>query len=370
VSSDEAGPAVVSNRLPAQRFGSIWRASAGGLVTAFRPVVARRRTTSVGWDGGSPDVPERLPGTDARLGPVALFRDTARGYYDGFANATLWPLRHNLVGEYDNRWWACYQRANEAMAAATEGSPLDPASDLVWVHDHHLKLLPQMLREAGLTRIRLFLHIPWPAPELFSRLPWRAELLHGLLGAEVLSFHTERYRKNFVRSCGRILANEVTVRGKNLELPDGRVVRTAAIPISIDVDEFTRDVSTPDVSRRLDKLSRQFEGRPVVLGVDRRDHTKGILDRLQAFERLLERRADLRGKVALIQIAVPSRGAVQQYQQLREQVELTIGRINGRFTELGRTCPCTTSTAVSRGRRPWPTTSWPTRCWSPRAGTA
>jgi trehalose 6-phosphate synthase len=341
VSNDDADLVVVSNRLPVERAGSTWRASAGGLVTALRPVVSQRRTTWVGWDGGSRDLPESLPGTDARLEPVALSRDTARGYYDGFANATLWPLFHNLVGtpEYDNRWWACYRRANEAMAAATANTSVQPDSDLVWVHDYHLMLLPAMLREAGLSRVRFFLHIPWPAPELFSRLPWRAELLRGLLGAEVLSFHTELYRKNFVRSCGRILADEVTVRGKNIELADGRVVRTAANPISIDVDEFTRDVDTPDVSRRLDQLSRQFDGRHVMLGVDRLDYTKGIPERLLAYERLLERRDDLRGKLALVQVAVPSRGAVQQYQQLREQVELTIGRINGRFTEPGQDVP-------------------------------
>jgi trehalose-6-phosphate synthase len=225
------------------------------------------------------------------------------------------------------------------MAEATVRITERPGTDLVWVHDYHLMSMPQLLREAGLTRTRFFLHIPWPAPELFSRLPWRAELLRGLLGAEVLSFHTERYRKNFVRSCGRILADEVTARGKHIELTDGRVVRTAANPISIDVDEFTRDVDTRDVSRRLDQLIHQFDGRHVMLGVDRLDYTKGILERLLAFERLLDRRPDLRGELALIQIAVPSRGAVQQYRHLREQVELTIGRINGRFTEPGRDVP-------------------------------
>jgi trehalose 6-phosphate synthase len=327
--------------MPVQRVGSAWRASAGGLVTALRPVVAQRRTTWVGWDGGSRDLPESLPGTEALLEPVSLSRDTARGYYDGFANATLWPLFHNLVGtpEYDNQWWACYRRANEAMAKATVEVTKAPDEDLVWVHDYHLMLVPQMLREEGVIRSRFFLHIPWPAPELFSRLPWRAELLRGLLGAEVVSFHTERYRTNFARSCGRILADEVTVRGKNVELADGRVVRTAAHPISIDVDEFTSDVRSPEVSRQLNQLSRQFDGKHVMLGVDRLDYTKGILERLLAFERLLERRADLRGKLALVQVAVPSRGAVQQYQQLREQVELTIGRINGRFTEPGQDVP-------------------------------
>lgn len=332
---------MVSNRLPVQRVGSAWRPSAGGLVTALRPVVAKRHTTWVGWDGGSRDLPESLPGTEARLEPVALSRDTARGYYDGFANATLWPLFHNLVGtpEYDNRWWRCYQKANAAMAEATARVTAQPESDLVWVHDYHLMLLPQLLREQGVTRVRYFLHIPWPAPELFSRLPWRADLLRGLLGAEVLSFHTERYRKNFVRSCGRILADEVAVRGKNIELSDGRLVRTAANPISIDVDEFTQDVDAPETGRKLEQLTRQFDGRHVMLGVDRLDYTKGIPERLLAFERLLERRPDLRGKLSLVQIAVPSRGGVRQYQQLREQVELTTGRINGRFTEPGQDVP-------------------------------
>jgi trehalose 6-phosphate synthase len=280
MSNDKAGLVVVSNRLPVQRAGSTWKASAGGLVTALRPVVAERRTTWVGWDGGS-TMPDTLPGTQARLEPVSLPRDTARGYYDGFSNATLWPLMHNLVGtpEYDNRTWTSYQRANEAIAEATAKATPKPKSDLVWVHDYHLMLLPRLLREAGLERIRFFLHIPWPAPELFSRLPWRAELLRGLLGAEVLSFHTELYRKNFVRSCGRLL-DDVTVRGKNIELADGRVVRTIANPISIDVDEFTDDVDTPEVNRSLDKLGRQFEDRYLMLGVDRLDYTKGILNRL------------------------------------------------------------------------------------------
>jgi trehalose 6-phosphate synthase len=339
VSNDDTGLVVVSNRLPVQRTGSTWKASAGGLVTALRPVVARRPTTWVGWDGGS-KMPETLPGTEARLEPVSLPRDVARGYYDGFSNATLWPLMHNMVGtpEYLYSTWAAYQKANEAIAEATVSATAKPGSDLVWVHDYHLMLVPALLREAGIEHVRFFLHIPWPAPELFSRLPWRADLLRGLLGAEVLSFHTDLYRKNFVRSCGRLL-DDVTVRGQNIELADGRVVRTIANPISIDVDEFTDDVDDPEVTRSLDKLARQFEGRYLMLGVDRLDYTKGILRRLQAFERLLERRPDLRGKVSMVQVAVPSREDVPQYQELREQVELTTGRINGRFTEPGEDVP-------------------------------
>ncbi len=336
----DAGLVVVSNRLPVQRSGASWRASAGGLVTALRPVVADRPTTWVGWDGGSRQVPETLPGTEARLRAVTLSRDTGRHFYDGFSNATLWPLFHNLVGtpEFHRRWWNAYQRANEQFAAVAADVAGGSGASLFWVHDYHLMLVPQLLRSLGAAPSRFFLHIPWPAPELFGRLPWRGELLRGLLGADTVGFHTERYRKNFVRSCGRYLP-EVAVRGNAVELPGGRRVQTKAHPISIDVDEFTPDPRAGDVGRVLATLRGQFAGRRVLLGVDRLDYTKGIPERLLAFERLLERRSDMRGHLTLVQIAVPTRGSVDQYRHLRDQVEQIIGRINGRFTEPGHDVP-------------------------------
>jgi alpha,alpha-trehalose-phosphate synthase [UDP-forming] len=330
----------VSNRLPVQRSGSRWTLSPGGLVTALRPVVSRRPTTWVGWDGGAKQLPATLPGADAALAGVSLTRADVRDYYDGFSNATLWPLFHDLVGTpvFDREWWQAYQGCNRAMAgqaASTANGMVDP---VFWIHDYHLMLVPTMLRDDTDGNIRFFLHIPFPAPELFTRLPWRRELLRGLLGSDVVAFHTERYRKNFVRSCGRLLDDEVVIRGKDISY-DGRTVRTMANPISIDTEEFTSLAQSPEVERRLSHLRAQFEGRIVLLGVDRLDYTKGITERLLAFESLLERRDDLRDKLALVQIAIPSRGNVEQYRQLREQVEQVTGRINGTFTQPGADVP-------------------------------
>ncbi len=338
--ADARGLVVVSNRLPVQRTGTRWTLSAGGLVTALRPVVGRRPTRWVGWDGGAQKIPATLPDTEVELSPVSLTRSDVRDYYDGFANATLWPLFHDLVGTpvFDRGWWAAYERANGAFAEAALRALDGLERPLVWVHDYHLMLVPGLLREAGVSDVRFFLHIPWPAPELFARLPWRADILRGLLGADALSFHTDRYRKNFVRSCGRILPDEVTLRGKDIEY-DGRVVHTLANPISIDSDEFAATARSEAVDTRLATLREQFAGRTVLLGVDRLDYTKGIPERLEAFERLLERREDLQGRLALVQIAVPSRGNVEEYRALREQVEQITGRINGRFTRPGHDVP-------------------------------
>jgi alpha,alpha-trehalose-phosphate synthase [UDP-forming] len=337
---DDRGLVVVSNRLPIQRSGTRWTLAPGGLVTALRPVVSRRPTTWVGWDGGVKQLPEALPETDAALAGVPLTRTDVRDYYDGFSNATLWPLFHDLVGTpvFDRQWWEAYRRCNRALASQGASAAHGMNNAVIWVHDYHLMLVPQMLRDDGVRDIRFFLHIPFPAPELFARLPWRKELLRGLLGGDVVAFHTERYRKNFVRSCGRVLADDVVVRGKEISY-DGRTVRTTANPISIDTEEFTSLAQSPEVERRLQHLRAQFEGRTVLLGVDRLDYTKGITERLLAYERLLERREDLHGKLALVQIAIPSRGNVEQYQQLREQVEQTTGRINGMFTQPGADVP-------------------------------
>jgi trehalose 6-phosphate synthase len=337
---DRGGLVVVSNRLPIQRTRAGWTFSPGGLVTALRPVVSRRPTRWVGWDGGAKSLPETLPGTEATLVGVPLSRTDIRDYYDGFANATLWPLFHDLVGTpvFDRQWWEAYQRCNEALADEAISAAQGLQHPVFWVQDYHLMLVPELLRRRSGRNVRFFLHIPWPAPELFTRLPWRKELLRGLLGADVVAFHTERYRKNFVRSCGRLLEGEVIIRGKDVEY-GGRLIRTIANPIAIDTKEFTSMARSPEVEQKLGRLREQFAGKTVLLGVDRLDYTKGIAERLLAFEQLLERREGLRSRLALVQIAIPSRGNVEQYQQLREQVELTTGRVNGKFTLPGADVP-------------------------------
>jgi alpha,alpha-trehalose-phosphate synthase [UDP-forming] len=331
---------IASNRLPVRRVGSTWQASAGGLVTALRPVVEQRAATWIGWDGGAASIPQWLPGTSARLAPISLTADEARSYYDGFANRTIWPLFHDNVETptFDRAWWAAYVQVNERFAACLVD---DGDVGLWWVHDYHLMLLPRLLRASGATApIRFFLHIPWPPPELFARLPWRREILHGLLGSDVVSFHTERYRSNFLATCVRILGDGgARISGRSVVLGDARRVRTAANPISIDVSEFVGLATSANVTAKRRHLEQQFAGRVVLLGVDRLDYTKGLIQRLEAVELVLARRPDLRSRVVLVQLAVPSRGHVREYRGLRAEVEAIAGRMNGRFTEPGQDVP-------------------------------
>ena len=325
-----------ANRLPISRTRHGWRASSGGLVSALKPVLEARGGAWVGWEGGSGDVPHHVDGLDLELRPVALGRRDADLYYHGFANRTLWPLLHGLVEQpvYEREWWHAYRTANEAFAAADE-----PGERIRWVHDYHLMLLPELLRRRGAGGpIAYFLHVPFPAPEIFARLPWRAQVLDGLLGAEVVSFHTAQYRDNFLRTCAR-LRDDVRVGRGGLSLDSGRRVVAAAHPISIDAADFAERACRPAVERRLAGLRRQFAGRRVLLGVDRLDYTKGIIERLRAIELLLGLRPELRGAIAFVQVAVPSRGEIREYRELRASVEELVGRINGRFTEPGLDVP-------------------------------
>lgn len=334
---------AISNRLPVNKTPSGWRVSAGGLVTALRPLMERGDGAWVGWDGGADETPAEIEGLATTLEPVTLTRAEVQAYYHGFSNRTIWPLFHDLVGApvFDRSWWVAYQKVNEKFADVVEKAADAHKCDRLWVQDYHLMLLPQLLRERSLkTPISFFLHTPFPPPELFARLPWREEIIRGLLGADVVSFHTDRYRKNFVRTCGRSLRDiKVKLQTKEIEMPDGRIVRTQANPISIDVDEFADGAVSDDAEKEFRRLRRQFGDRKVLVGVDRLDYTKGILERLQAFERLLEDRKDLRTEAVLVQIAIPSRGAVNEYKQLRIDIEQAIGRINGRFTEPGSHVP-------------------------------
>lgn len=332
---------IVSNRLPVTGSAHGWRVSAGGLVTALRPVMESRPGVWVGWNGGSPDVPRRIDDIHADLVPVELSRADINGYYHGMSNRAIWPLFHDLVrpARFDRSWWRSYIDVNHRFASAALEAAAHRRNALLWVHDYHLMLVPELLRGTRPNSpISFFLHIPWPPPELFTRLPWRQELLRGLLGADVVSFHTDRYRKNFARTCGRLLP-EATVHGNKVVLEDGRSVATSAHPISIDAREFSEIARSNEVSAILKRLRSQFRGRRVLLGVDRLDYTKGIPERLEAFEALLERRTDLRREVALIQIAVPSRTSVREYRELRGRINEAVGHINGRFTEPGGDVP-------------------------------
>ena len=325
-----------ANRLPVRRTRSGWAFAAGGLVSALSPAMEVRGGAWVGWDGGT-EVPARVDGLDIDLRPVSLTRREVDAYYHGFANRTLWPLLHGLVEQptFDRSWWDAFRVVNTRFVEA------DDLGEVAfrWVHDYHLMLVPDVLRRRGAQGpIGFFLHVPFPPFEVFARMPWRDLVLEGMLGADAVSFHTTAYRDNFLRCCAQLL-DGARVEGSSVRLRDGRLVRTEAHPISIDVADFARRASLPSVDRHLEALRTQFSGRRVLLGVDRLDYTKGIPERLRAIELLLELRPELRGAVVLVQVAVPSRGEIREYRELRAAVEQLVGRINGRFTEPGSDVP-------------------------------
>ena len=334
---------AVANRLPVHHGDNGWELSPGGLVTALRPVMATHPGAWVGWDGGTKGLPPTLPDSGVRLVPIGLSAAQVRSYYHGFANATLWPLLHNAIEKprFERAWWYAYRDVNtifgERAAAALDEQP----DAIAWVHDYQLMLVPQLIRERrGGQPTGFFLHVPWPSPDIFARLPWREQVLTGLLGADVVAFHTDEYRANFLRSCARLLRDDdIEVRGDSVVLPDGRAVTTATAPISIDAAEFTQHAIEPETDNDIRLLAEQFRDRTLLLGVDRLDYTKGIIERLLAVEMLLERNPGFRTSLSFLQIAVPSRDDVREYRQLRSTVEQHVGRINGLYTEPGSDVP-------------------------------
>jgi trehalose 6-phosphate synthase len=265
---------------------------------------------------------------------VALSEQEFEQYYEGFANATLWPLYHDAVEQpvFHRRWWESYQTVNRRFAeAAAEAAP--PGA-IVWIQDYHLQLVPALLRELRPDlRIGFFMHIPFPPPELFKQLPRRAELLRGLLGADLVGFQNPGAVHNFLRLAERLLG--LRVRSQEVEVGD-RVVRVGAFPISIDVASLEKIAMSPQVRLRAAQI-REDLGNPhrVMLGVDRLDYTKGIEHRLKAYRELL---ADGRVKVpdtVLVQVAVPSRERVGHYKLLRDKVEREVGGMNGEYGRLG-----------------------------------
>lgn len=329
---------VAANRLPVHRAGSRgsgrWESAAGGLVTALTPVLKRMPGAWIGWPGGDQKV-EPFEHDGVRIRPVSLGRDDVDRFYNGMSNRTLWPLYHDAIRppEFREDWWDRYVKVNSRFAAAIA----DAASpgDLVWIHDYHLQLAPAMVRNLRSdVRIGFFLHIPFPPEELFEWLPWRAEILDGLLGADVVGFQTEGAARNFAGLC----RTYTRARGPDAALSvGGREVRCGAFPISIDFDWFDSRARAPATRRRVVDLRRRFgPDRKILLAIDRLDYTKGIIHRLEAYEHMLERGLADAERCVLVQIATPSRDAVKDYAVLRDDVERAVGRINGRFSNPGR----------------------------------
>jgi trehalose 6-phosphate synthase len=335
---------VVASRLPVDRTEdadgqSRWQTSPGGLVAALEPVVREARGAWVGWPGDAGPAPEPFDSEGMHLVGVGLSADEMRDFYEGFCNATLWPLYHDVIAppEFRRPWWDTYVRVNRrfAQAAAEQAAP----GATIWVHDYQLQLVPGLLRELRSdVRIGFFNHIPFPGYEIFAQLPWRRQIVAGLLGADLLGFQRQGDATNFLRACRR--AAGLTTRGSLIKVPDAaggyREVRAASFPISIDSAAYQELAERPDVQKRAQEI-REALGNPslVLLGVDRLDYTKGILHRLNAYGEVLDDGMLGVPETVFVLVASPSRERVEQYKVLREEVEGTVGRINGQHAELG-----------------------------------
>ncbi len=327
---------IVANTLPVRRAKARWVPSPGGLVTALGPVVANADGAWVGWTGVAGRAPRPFTLDGITNVPVSVTADQVEESYEGFCNRTLWPLYHHAVRqpEYHRRWWRAYVALNERFADAAARVAARGAR--VWVQDYHLQLVPALLRARRPDlRIGFFLHIPFPPSELFLHLPWRRQVLEGLLGADVIGFQTRTAATNFRRlACALTDARRA---GTALQLA-GRRVAVGAFPISIDVAGYEASARSPEVRRRVEALHASVgRGRRVLLGVDRMDYTKGIPQRLQAFGELLTRGRRYARESVLIQVAVPSRERIAEYRTLRREVDALVGRINGQFGQVGLT---------------------------------
>ena len=328
---------IVSNRLPVSATlcdGAVRLSTAdGGLATGLRPWHQSSNGLWIGWPGEvskfsasqRAELDEELQ--RGGIAPVHLTSDQVDRYYHGFANRVLWPLFHYLIDRVplNAAGWDAYRAANEAFAAVVlrEYRP----GDAIWVHDYQLMLLPGLLREQlPDARIGFFLHIPFPASEVFRVLPWRREILLGVLGADLLGFHTRAYVRYFSNAVERILG--LVTEGDTVSA-DGRAIRLGAYPMGIDAARFAQLARDPEVQAEAATIRSDAGDRQIVLGVDRLDYTKGIPRRLEAIAHLLAEEPGLADSMRFIQVAVPSRGEVDQYQRFKRLVEEAVGRING-----------------------------------------
>jgi len=340
---------VVANRLPVdlerlEDGTERWRPSPGGLVSALEPFLRGRNGAWVGWSGRADVDVAAFDDGGLLIRPVRLSAAEVRDYYEGFSNATLWPLYHDVVVPpiFERSWWDTYVEVNQRFADAAAEAAAPGAT--VWVQDYQLQLVPAMLRERRPDlRIGFFLHIPFPPVELFMQLPWRTEIMRGLLGADVVGFQMPMGAQNFLWLARQLLGLEpsrAAVRVGNHPgsvSVDGRQVRVGAFPISIDAAAFDQLAGTKATIERARQIRADIgDPRHLLFGVDRLDYTKGIDVRLRALRVLLETKRVDPEKVAMVQLATPSRERVDQYKAMRRSIEEQVGRLNGEFGRVGR----------------------------------
>lgn len=342
---------LVSNRLPLE-FKIVsnqieTEPSVGGLATGLKTVHAKANSFWIGWSGLTEEqLGKQFKDTvkeaaqKERCYTVSLDEKDIRDFYLGFSNKTLWPLFHYfpVYAEYEPEQWLAYKRVNEKFADSIIAQTNE--GDVVWIHDYHLLLLPQLLRERNPSlTIGFFLHIPFPAFELFRICPWREELLSGLLGADLIGFHTYDYVQHFLNSVKRISGIPVKF---NEIMYQNRSIKVDSFPMGIDYKKFNQTALLHQDSNRpkspimshLEEHAKRNPQSKLILSIDRMDYTKGIPNRIKSFEYFLDKYPQYIEKVQLLMLAVPSRSDVPQYEKLKKETDELVGRINGKFASI------------------------------------
>lgn len=340
---------LASNRLPIvlDRERDGWRLSpaSGGLVTALAPVLEHESGLWIGWSGTDDNegVEETLAAANVHslysLIPILLTTEEKNNFYFGFSNEILWPLFHDLQSRcnFDAAYWESYQRVNRKYAEAIARHAR--SDDFIWMHDYHLLMVATHLRRLGIRETTaFFLHIPFPSPDIYVKLPWRAQVMEGLLEYDTVGLQTARDVRNFAQ-CVRSFVRGAKVSGRGgllmVEEASGRKTNVGAFPIGIDFDGFARQASAPEVAARAAQIRSDLAGRQVILGLDRLDYTKGIPERLKAFRSALARFPELHRQVTLVQVVVPSREDIPKYKDLKLEIEQLVSEINGQYTLSG-----------------------------------
>lgn len=335
---------IISNRLPVtikkNMNGLAFEQSAGGLATGMSTLQEKNERLWIGWPGIANEQLDNgdkngLQAKMATMGyyPVFLSQSQVENYYNGFCNKTIWSLFHCFTQytEYENQLWESYRRVNQIFCQRV--LEIIKPDDIIWIHDYHLMLLPHLLRKRipGLT-IGFFLHIPFPPMEIFRLLPWRNEMLEGVMGADLIGFHTYDYVRNFLDSILRLRGYENRLGFINYQ---NRIIRVDSFPMGIDFDRFYSSSEQSKTKKEIKKIRDKLKNYKIIISVDRLDYTKGILERLKAFATFLEENPEYWEKVIMILVAVPSRTSVTQYKKLKQQIDEMIGYINGQYGTLG-----------------------------------
>jgi trehalose 6-phosphate synthase/phosphatase len=338
---------IVSNRLPVtiqKKKGKLhFNQSVGGLATGLGSFYKSFDSTWAGWVGITSEKIslEEKESIETKLKkefssyPVFLSKREVELYYSEFCNRTLWPLLHGFTqyATYDRKSWKAYEKVNEIFSKCI--LEIAEPEDMIWIHDYHLMLLPNLLRKKHPNiAIGFFLHTPFPSPDVFRLLPWREKILHGLLEADLLGFHTYNYVQNFLMTVRRLLSLNHTL-GKIIV--GNHLAKVDSFPIGIDYPLFADAETKPKVQASIKKLSRRLGTTKKILSIDRLDYTKGVLQRLKGFDLFLNSYPEYKGKVTLVLVAVPSRTKVQHYQTLKRNVDELVGKINGDHGKVGWT---------------------------------